>query len=95
MAAIASRSHVVQIESQVRPLLNRNLMIGMQMTFAIRKVPSKLFQHFLCWDVAEFEPPEIGDYLWLPAAIHALPPITLEAQNPQPAVVRIVSAVTA
>ena len=56
-------------------------MISVQMTFAICKVSAKLFQHFLGGNVSEFEPPEIGDDLWFPAAIHAAPAVALKAQN--------------
>jgi hypothetical protein len=65
-------------------------MISVQMTLTICKVPSKLFQHFLCGNVAEFEPSAINYDLWFPTAIHALPTVALETENPQPTVVRIV-----
>jgi hypothetical protein len=56
---------------------------------------AQLGQHSICKRIAELEPAEVSDNIRLPTAIHAPPTIALKAENAQPAVVRIVSAVTA
>jgi hypothetical protein len=47
MTAIASRPKVVEIESQVRPLSDRYLMVGMQMAFAASECSTQFIQHLL------------------------------------------------
>jgi hypothetical protein len=95
VTAIAARPEVVEIESEVRPLSNRNLMVGVEVAFATIVSVAKLVEHSVRRRIAELEPAEVSDDIRLPTAIHAPPPITLEAEDPQPAMVRIVSAVTA
>jgi hypothetical protein len=56
---------------------------------------AKLGEHSICGWVTETVPAEVRDDIRLPPAVHASPAITLETENPQSAVVRIVSAVTA
>jgi hypothetical protein len=56
---------------------------------------AKLVKHSICGRVAETVPAEGSDDIRLPTTIHAAPAIALETENPQSAVVRIVSAVTA
>jgi hypothetical protein len=56
---------------------------------------AKLGEHSFCRRVAESDLPEYSDDLRLPSAIDTAPPIAQEAENPQSAIVRIVSAVTA
>jgi hypothetical protein len=64
-------------------------------TFAAVVSVAKLGEHSICRWVAETVLAEVSDDVRLPTAIHAPPTITLEAENPQSAMVRIVSAVTA
>ena len=70
-------------------------MVGMQVAVAAVMAVAQLGQHSICGRFAELEPAEVSDDIRLPSAIHAPPAIALEAEDPQPAVVRIVSAVTA
>jgi len=70
-------------------------MIGVKMTFATIVPVAQLVEHSVHGRIAELEPAEVSDNIRLPTAIHALPTIALEAEDPQPAVVCIVSAVTA
>jgi hypothetical protein len=70
-------------------------MVGVEVAFATIVSVAKLFEHSVHGRIAELEPAEVSDDIRLPSAIHAPPTIALEAEHPQPAVVRIVSAVTA
>ena len=92
MAAITPRPQVVEIESQVRPVRNRNLMVRVQVAFTPVVSVAKLGEHSICGRVAETVPAEVSDDVRLPAAIHAPPAVALETENPQSSVVRIVSA---
>jgi hypothetical protein len=56
---------------------------------------AKLGEHSICGWLAETVLAEVSDDSRLPTAIDTAPPIALEAGNPQSAMVRIVSAVTA
>jgi hypothetical protein len=56
---------------------------------------AKLGEHSICGWFAETVPAEVSDDGRLPSAIDTAPPIALEAENPQSAMVRLVSAVTA
>jgi hypothetical protein len=95
VTAIASRPEVIEIESKVWTNLNWNLMVGVKVAFAAVVAISQLGQHSICGRIAELEPAEVSDNIRLPTAIHTPPTIALEAEDPQPTVVRIVSAVTA
>ena len=65
------------------------------MTFAAVVSVAKLGEHSICGRVAETVLAEVSDDGRLPSAIDTAPPIALEAENPQSAMVRLVSAVTA
>ena len=95
MTAIASRSQVVEIESQVRPLLNGYLMVGMQVAFAAVVSVAKLGEHSICGWVTETVPAEVSDDSRLPAAIDTAPAVALETENPQSAMVGVVAALDA
>jgi hypothetical protein len=64
-------------------------------TFAAVVSVAKFGEHSICGWVAETVPTEVSDDVRLESTIHAPPTITLETENPQSAVVRIVSSVTA
>jgi len=70
-------------------------MVGVEVAFAAVMAVAQLGQHSICGRIAQLEPAEVSDNIRLPTAIHAAPTIALEAEDPQPAVVRIVAAVTA
>ncbi|MCX6625490.1 MAG: hypothetical protein NTY38_31395 [Acidobacteria bacterium] len=95
MTAIASRPQVVEIEPQVRPLLNGYLMVGVEVAFTPIVSVAKLGENTSCGWVTETVPAEVSHDSRLPTAIHASPAVTPEAEDPQSAMVRIVSAVTA
>ena len=95
MAAVASRPQVVEIESQVRPVRDWNLMVGVQVAFTAVVSVAKLVKHSICGRVAETVPAEVRGDVRLPTAIHAPPAVTLETEEPKSSVSRIVSAVTA
>jgi hypothetical protein len=92
MARIASRPQVVEVESQLRLLLDWNLMISMQVAIAASEGPTQFSQHLLHRWSSESGFLEYSYDLWLPIAIDTSPAVALEAENPQPAVVRVVSA---
>jgi hypothetical protein len=56
---------------------------------------AKLGKHSICGRVAETVPAEVSDDGRLPSAIDTAPAVALETENPQPAMVCIISAVTA
>jgi hypothetical protein len=82
VTAIASRPHIIQIESEVRPLSNRNLMVGVEVAFATIVSVAKLVEHSVHGRIAKLEPAEVSDNLRLPSAIHTPPTIALEAEDP-------------
>ncbi len=95
MAAIASRPQVVEIESQVRLLLDGYLMISMQVAVAATECSTQFIQYLLRRWNSESGIPEHSDDLRLPATIHTPPAVALEADDPEPAVVCVVSALGA
>ena len=92
MASVAARPKVVEGEPKVRPLLDRNLMVRVQMRFSLVKSLAKFLKHFLCRRRSQVELPEIRDDVRLPAAIDASPLVPLKAENAQQAMVGIVAA---
>jgi hypothetical protein len=95
MTAVAPSPQVVEIKPQVRPQLDRNLMVGMQVPVAASECPAQLFQHLLGGWRSQFGFPEKPDQFRLPTTILTLPLVTLEAQKAQPAMVHIVPASSA
>ena len=91
MKPIESRPDVVEIEPQIRPLLDGHLMIRMQVPLAAIVPVPKLRKHLVRWRRTQTEAPELLHDLRLPPAIDAPPAVPDEAQNPQPSVIRIVS----
>jgi hypothetical protein len=63
--------------------------------FAAGVSVTELGEHPIDGRIAPSEPTAVSDDIGFPAAIYAPPVVALETENPQPAVVRIVSAVTA
>ena len=82
MASVASRPHVVEVEPQIRPLLNGHLMVGVQVAFAAIVSAAKFGEHPIDGRVAKVEPAEVRDEIRLPATIHTAPAVAPEAQNP-------------
>jgi hypothetical protein len=70
-------------------------MVGVEVASATIVSVAKLVEHSVHGRIAKLEPAEVSDNLRLPSAIHTPPAIALEAEDPQSAMVRIVSAVTA
>jgi hypothetical protein len=95
MAAITSRSQVIEIEPQVRPHFNWDLVIGVQVRFVPREASSQFIQHYFCrrWLNSDFS--TFANDVRLPVAIHTSPAVALETKNPQPTVHRIVAALRA
>ena len=91
VTAIASRPEVVEIEPQIRPLPDGHLMIRMQVPLAAIVSVAKLRKHQVRGRRTQAPAPELLHDLRLPSAIDAPPAVPDEAQNPQPAVIRIVS----
>jgi hypothetical protein len=95
MTTITSRPQVVQIETQVGPLLDGHLMVRMKVAFAAVVSVAKLVEHLICGWVTEVSLPKHPDDVRLPAAIDTAPAVAFEAEDPQPAMTRIVSALCA
>jgi hypothetical protein len=73
MAFVAPCFQIIEIESQVRSLLDRDLMVGMKVPVTSSECSAQFFQHLLCWRTAESNFAPDSEKLWLPAAINALP----------------------
>jgi hypothetical protein len=56
---------------------------------------AKLGEHCLLWWVTEVRLAEESDDIRFPSTIHTPPAITLETEETKPAMIRIVSAITA
>ena len=92
MASVAACPNVVEFKPQVRPLLDRNLMVRVQMRFSLVKSLAKFLKHFLCRRRSQVELSEVRDDVRLPAAIDASPLVPLKAENPEPTMVGIITA---
>jgi len=92
MARIASRAHIVECEPQVRPLGNRDLVVCVKVTVTAVEAVAKLGQHSIGRRITKTNLSEHFDNLRLPVAVYALPTVALEAEDSQPAVVSIISA---
>ena len=92
MTAIASRAHIVEFESQVRAFSNRDLVVRVKMALIAVEAVAKLGQHSIRGRGAEAGLSKHFDNLGLTGAVHTLPAIALEAENAQPKVISIVSA---
>ena len=90
MASVAPGPQVVQLQPQVWPNRNRNLVVGVQVSLATLLPLPQFVQHFLNRRVAQFEAAAVRDDLRFPSAIHTSPLVSLEAKNPKLSVVRIV-----
>jgi hypothetical protein len=95
VTAVASRLEVVEIEPQVRTLLDRDLVVGMEVPVTASECTPQFIQYMLRWWKPQSDLAEESDDLRLPSAIHAPPAIALEAQNPQPAMAGVVAALDA
>jgi hypothetical protein len=84
---IASRPEVVEIEPQIRPLLDGHLMIRMQVPLAAVVPVAKLRKHLVRRRRTQAPAPELLHDLRLPSAIDAPPAVPDEAQNPQASVI--------
>ena len=62
-------------------------------TAAIKCLP-QFFEDAIGRWISKFKAPEVRDYIRLPTAIHAAPAVALKTENPQSAVIRIVTALS-
>jgi hypothetical protein len=90
MASVAKGLQVAEHEPEVWPDRNRNLMVGVQMAFTTLQPLPQFVQHLLDGRVAQFEASRVRDHIRLPTAIDASPLVSLEAEEPKPAMVGIV-----
>jgi hypothetical protein len=91
MTAIASRSNIVEIESQVWSVGDGDLVICMQMALVQRERAPQLFEDLIDGRALESKLSEYSDDIGLPTTIDAPPVVALEAQDPQPAVMRVIT----
>ena len=77
---------------KVRPYLDGDLMIGVQMLFTPAEPFPQFGQNLFDRRWPQLEPPEVNHDVRLPAAVHASPLVAEEAENPQPAVVGVIAA---
>jgi hypothetical protein len=78
MAFVASCFQVIEIEPQVRSLLDWNLVVGMKVPVTSSECFAQFFQHLLLGRKPETDLSPDSDWLWLPAAVNALPIIPKE-----------------
>ena len=79
MASVASRPHVVEVEPQIRPLLNGHLMVGVQVALAAIVSVAKFGEHPSDRRIAKVVEPAVSDDIRLPMTILTTPAIALEA----------------
>jgi hypothetical protein len=91
VASVASCAKVVEIQPQVRPLNDRDLMVGVQVAVAAIVAEAQFGQHSVRRRITQPEAPTVRDDRWFPPAVDAPPTVPLEAQDPQPAVIGIVA----
>lgn len=95
MTAVASGAQVTEIKPQIRTPLDRNFMVGMEVSLTTRECLAQFFQHMLRARKPQSNLAEQPDELRLPPAIYAAPAVAFEAADTQPAVVHIVAALGA
>jgi hypothetical protein len=92
MATVASGPQIVEIEPQVGPLRDRNLVVGVKVALTAVKAFTKCDHHAIRRWAIEAGLPECFDDIRLPGAVNASPTVALEAEHPKSAVIYIVSA---
>jgi hypothetical protein len=92
MAAVTAGSEVIERQTQVRSLLDRDLMIGVQMPLTLAEPFPQLGQNLVNGWRTQLELSEVLHDVWLPATIHTAPLVAEEAENPQSAMVGVIAA---
>jgi hypothetical protein len=95
MAFVAACFQVIEIEPQVRPLVDWGLMVRMKVTVTSTECPPQFFQHLLHGRKSETNLSEDSDQLWLPVTIDAPPAVPHEAPNAEFSMVSIVTPLSA
>lgn len=95
VTAIAARLQIFKMQPQIRPLVNPDLMVSVQMPAASSECQTQFIEHLLRRWNSKTELAKHPDGLRLPPAINATPAIPLETKNAEPTVIRVVSAVGA
>lgn len=95
VASIAPSAQVIEVEAQVRALINGRLMVCVQMPLASCECSAKLVQHLVGRRNTEADLPEPHHDVRLPAAVHASPAVALETQHAKPAMICTVSTMGA
>ena len=90
MASVAPGPQVVQLQPQVWPNRNRNLVVGVQVSLAMLLPLPQFIQDLLDRRVAQLKVSAVCHDVRLPPAIHTSPLVSLEAENPKSAVVCVV-----
>jgi hypothetical protein len=83
MASITQRLHVLQVESPILILFDRDDVISVQVPLAQRERLAQLLEHHLTLWHAHAAFSELFDYRWLPATLAAAPLIARKAENAQ------------
>jgi hypothetical protein len=93
VARVAAGAVVRQHEPKVRARLNRNLVIGVEMTPAARKRQAQLFEDVVSRRQPHPRLTKDNDAFGLPAAIHTPPLVALKAQHPKPPMIPAITAI--
>jgi hypothetical protein len=92
MALVTAGAIVAEVESEVRPSLDCNVVVAVKVAVAVVPALAKLGKDDIGRRVAELVFVELAHDVRFPPAVHATPLVTFEAEDAQLAMVCIVSA---
>jgi hypothetical protein len=92
VTTVAPGPKIIERQTQVRSLLNGDLMISMQVALPLTETLSQLGQHLFNGRRVKFELPEVPHQVRFPPAVNASPLITDEAKNPKAPMVGVIAA---
>jgi len=92
VALVAPGPEVVEHQSEVRPRLDRYLVIGVEVAIAAIECLAELLEDVLGRRHAQACLSKQPDELWFPAAVDAAPDVPLETEDAQAAVVCVITS---
>ena len=91
MASVAPGSQVVQLQPEVWPNGNRNLVVGVEVSLSPLQPLPQFVQDLPNRRVAQLEASAVRHGLRFPPAIHTSPLVSLEAKDPELSVVGVIA----
>ncbi len=92
MAPVTTGPKVTQVQSEIRPHLDRNLMVRMQVAIAVVECLPQFQKHLIRGRRLDAGFAEYSHQVRLPSAIHTAPLIPFEALDAQALVVFVVTS---